>query len=124
MKKYKVECLLLTTHNKTPFGWNLKVTTTKETYIYVPPENSNYSNISIFDDIEDNFIDLKSQNEDFDICIAGDLNAITANLKDYLEVSDHENEYLCNEMSLNSCDIQQSRNNVDVKETDRNSIDL
>ena len=24
-----------------------------------------------------------------------------------------KNEYLCNEMSLNSCDIQQSRNNVD-----------
>ena len=81
--------------------------------IYVPPENSNYSNISIFDDIEDNFIDLKSKNEDFDICIAGDLNARAANLKDYLEVSDHENEYLCNEMSLNSCDIQQSRNSVD-----------
>ena len=81
--------------------------------IYVPPENSNYSNISIFDDIEDNFIDLKSKNEDFAICIAGDLNARTANLKDYLKVSDHENEYLCNEMSLNSCDIQQSRNNVD-----------
>ena len=49
----------------------------------------------------------------FYICIAGDLNARTANLKDYLEVSDHENEYLCNEMSLNSCDIQQSGNNVD-----------
>ena len=81
--------------------------------IYVPPENSNYSNISIFDEIEDNFIDLKSKNEDFDICIAGDLNARTANLKDYLEVSDHENECLCNEMSLNSCDIQQSRNNID-----------
>ena len=81
--------------------------------IYVPPENSNYSNISIFDNIEDNFIDLKSKNEDFDICIACDLNARTANLKDYLEVSDHENEYLCNEMSLNSCDIQQSRNNDD-----------
>ena len=31
---------------------------------------------------------------------------------DYLELSDHEIEYLCNIMSLNSCDIQQSRNNV------------
>ena len=81
--------------------------------IYAPPENSNYSDISIFDDIEDNFIDLKFKNEDFDICIAGDLNARTAILNDYLEVSDHENEYLCNEMSLNSCDIQQSRNNDD-----------
>ena len=47
------------------------------------------------------------------ICIAGDRNARTATSKDYLEVSDHENEYLCNEMSLNSCDIQQSRNIVD-----------
>ena len=53
--------------------------------IYVSPENSNYSNISIIDDIEDNFIDLTS-NEDLDICIAGDLNARTTNLKDYLEV--------------------------------------
>ena len=30
-----------------------------------------------------------------------------------MEVSDHKNENLCNEMSLNSCHIQQSRNNVD-----------
>ena len=46
--------------------------------IYVPPENSNYYNSSIFDDMEDNFIDIKSKNADFDICIAGDLNARTA----------------------------------------------
>ena len=41
------------------------------------------------------------------------INARTANLKEYLEASDHENKGLRNEMSHNSCDIQQSRNNVD-----------
>ena len=66
------------------------------TIIYVPPENSNYSRISKFDDIEDNFFDLRYKKEDCDkfISFTGMLNAKTGNQNDSLKVSDHGNEFL------------------------------
>ena len=47
--------------------------------IYIPPENSLYSDISMFDDIEDVLINVDSQ-----VCLLGDFNAHTSNVNEYI----------------------------------------
>ena len=42
---------------------------------YIPPENSIYSKMSIFDEIEEHINDLQVKNENNDFCIMEELNA-------------------------------------------------
>ena len=50
--------------------------------IYIPPESSSYSNISIFDSIENDIISLNPENN-HKICLLGDFNAHTSNAEDF-----------------------------------------
>ena len=52
--------------------------------VYVPPITSDYSDLSLFDDLEEEIIMLNSDNNKF-ICICGDLNAHFGILSDRLE---------------------------------------
>lgn len=52
---------------------------------YVPPENSRYTDVSIFDRIEESVTDYLGQNEDNEVCVLGDFNARTGLLSDLPE---------------------------------------
>ena len=58
--------------------------------IYIPPENSAYSKISMFDNLEEIITDLRIKYNNIDVCIMGDLNARTGNASDVLEMSQDE----------------------------------
>ena len=51
--------------------------------VYLPPESSSYSTISIFDLIENDLISLNPENN-HKICLIGDFNAHTSNADDYI----------------------------------------
>ena len=63
--------------------------------IYIPPESSSYSNISIFDSIENDLISLNPENN-HKICLLGDFNAHTSNAEDFIYV----NEHICDTFNL------------------------
>lgn len=54
---------------------------------YIPPEGSNYSNISIFDTLEADLLELNPNNE-LQICLLGDFNARTGNEHDFVFLDD------------------------------------
>ena len=49
--------------------------------IYIPPENSPYSKISMFDNLEEIITDLRIKYNNIDVCIIGDLNARKGNAR-------------------------------------------
>ena len=63
--------------------------------VYIPPESSSYSNISIFGSIENDIITLNPENN-HRICLIGDFNAHTSNADDFIYV----NEYICDNFNL------------------------
>ena len=63
--------------------------------VYIPPENSSYSSISIFDSIENDIITLNPENN-HRICSIGDFNAHTS-IADY---HTYVNEHICDTFSL------------------------
>ena len=63
--------------------------------VYIPPENSSYSSISIFDSIENDLITLNPEN-DHKICLIGDFNAHTSNANDFIYI----NEHICDTFNL------------------------
>ena len=63
--------------------------------VYIPPESSSYSNISIFDSIENDILTLNSENS-HKICLIGDFNAHTSNAEDFIYI----NEYICDTFNL------------------------
>ena len=66
--------------------------------IYIPPEGSKYSDIELFDQIENELIELKRTNSQ--ICIFGDMNARTGILNDFTSLSDNiESSFIYDEDS-------------------------
>ena len=60
--------------------------------IYIPPESSSYSNISIFESNENDIVSLNPKNN-HKICLIDDFNAHTSNAEDVIYV----NEVICTE---------------------------
>ena len=88
--------------------------------VYIPPENSPYSNINLFDDLENNLIYLKGNVENCKICLVGDFNSRTAEMSDNLltetrmdSCDDSENELLIHAHALNVCNISLSMSSGD-----------
>ena len=63
--------------------------------VYIPPESSSYSKISIFGSIENDILTLNPENN-HRICLIGDFNAHTSNADDFIYV----NEYICDNFNL------------------------
>ena len=59
--------------------------------MYIPPANSPYARIAIFDEIEDTIIDFRARFVNADFCIMGDLNARTGIAQDFLVNSKYDN---------------------------------
>ena len=58
--------------------------------IYIPPESSSYTNISIFGSIENDIVSLNPENTcNYNICLLGDFNAHTSNTEDFIHVDEH-----------------------------------
>jgi hypothetical protein len=54
--------------------------------VYIPPENSKYASKESFSEIEDEILELQSNN--CNIALLGDFNAITKTLDDYVVPDD------------------------------------
>ena len=52
--------------------------------VYNPPQGSPYENMEVFDFIENTISDLKSVETSCDVCIAGDFNARTAQIPEFI----------------------------------------
>ena len=63
--------------------------------VYIPPENSSYSSINMFDDLEEDIINF-SANNIYKLCLLGDFNAHTSNYQDFICV----NEHICDTFNL------------------------
>ena len=63
--------------------------------VYIPPESSSYSNMSIFGSNENDILTLNPENN-HRICLIGDFNAHTSNADDFIYV----NEYICDTFNL------------------------
>ena len=53
--------------------------------IYIPPESSRYGDISVFDFLEQDMVYLRSLYRDCEFILAGDFNARTADLPDFID---------------------------------------
>ena len=62
--------------------------------IYILPENSVYSKISMFDNLEEIITVLRIKYNNIDVCIIGGLNARTGNASDVLEMGQDEVELI------------------------------
>ena len=69
--------------------------------IYIPPESSSYSNISIFESIENDIVSLNPGNN-HKICLLRDVNAHTSNAEDFIYV----NEHICDAFNLDDVSRQ------------------
>lgn len=87
---------------------------------YIPPEGSKYSDISIFDDLEFDLLEL-NQNES-QICLLGDFNARTGNLCDFVTYDDSIEQFLqsdnpnddLNRLSISDLGFSSERHNSDA----------
>ena len=92
--------------------------------VYIPPENSLYSNIEMFSEIE-NFL----LNIDCDYCLLGDFNSHTGNVKEYTEIDgnildfchvpDEERLLLNNLHILDECNVPYLRYSQDKHRIDK-----
>jgi len=80
--------------------------------MYIPPQNSPHSNICMFDSIEQDVIELRSE-FDCKLCIFGDTNARTGEMDDYVLIENYkvneanlEYEDIVNDYSLTELDLQ------------------
>ncbi len=88
--------------------------------VYIPPENSDYSNINMFEAMEEDFINV--HNDEF-VCFMGDFNARTKDLSDLLgmdadildslELDDHLKEKILEENILDELGFSLNRNSQD-----------
>lgn len=95
--------------------------------VYIPPESSNYSNINLFDSLEDEIISLSTTpNNRIPVCICGDLNAWSGEINDYVNVdndslpnfglnNDHIRDNLKCIESLDALDIHLTRKSMHKK---------
>ena len=63
--------------------------------LYIPPESSSYSNISIFESNENDIVSLNPESN-HKICLTNDFNAHTSNAEDFIYV----NEFICDAFNL------------------------
>ena len=94
--------------------------------MYIPPEYSPHTDISIFDVIEQDVLELKST-YDCDLCIFGDANARTGELDDFVLIDRYQvkgtnpdqediiQECCLNEEDLNSLNVNLKRTSQDGK---------
>ena len=59
---------------------------------YIPPEGCTYSNISIFDDLQHDLLELYQNNSL--ICLLGDFNARTGNVQDFVTYDENFDQFL------------------------------
>jgi len=86
---------------------------------YIPPENSNYSSIELFDDLENQMLSFDVPNAVF--CIVGDFNARSKNMNEILNLDQHvidpSNDMIRsqfdNELVLNEYNIPLERKSQD-----------
>ncbi|WAR15016.1 hypothetical protein MAR_005121, partial [Mya arenaria] len=76
--------------------------------IYIPPEGSPYSSIEIFDQIESDIVDFRS--EGLLVCMIGDFNARSGLLSDFISVDQH----ISDELLDIETEILLNKNNLDV----------
>ena len=81
--------------------------------IYIPPENSAYSKISMFDNMDEIITDLRIKYNNIDVCIMGDLNARTGNASDVLEMGQDEIELIDGYVPLENINILENRVSFD-----------
>ncbi len=91
--------------------------------VYIPPENSPYSTIDAFTELEDDIISKFYSEES--ILLLGDFNAKTSNKSDLIDTDNQENEDIDSQEYIQSRpinDILCSNNvNIDRKSMDRNN---
>ena len=63
--------------------------------VYIPPENSSFSSINMFNHLEEDIINF-SANGIYKLCLLGDFNAHTSNYQDFICV----NEHICDTFNL------------------------
>ena len=63
--------------------------------IYIPPESSSYSNISIFESLKNDIVSLNPKSN-HKMCLLGDFNAHNSNAEDFIYV----NEHICDAFNL------------------------
>ncbi|CAG2224847.1 unnamed protein product [Mytilus edulis] len=85
--------------------------------VYIPPENSNYSKIDIFDVIEADLIRHTAE-KDYNVCLLGDFNARTGIKSDFTLLDG----YVCNSVQLEDIVDVVNLENFDVK-TSRYNFD-
>ena len=78
-----------------------------------PPENSAYSKISMFDNLEEIITDLRIKYNNIDLCIMADLNARTGDTSDVLEMSQNEMELIDGYVPLENINIPGNRVSFD-----------
>ena len=88
--------------------------------VYILTENSPYSSINLFGDLENNLIYLKGNVENGQICLMGHFNNRTAKMSDnlltetYMDSRDNfENELLIHAQALSLCSISLDRSSGD-----------
>jgi hypothetical protein len=87
---------------------------------YIPPQNSNYSSLDMFDAIENQYLEFEGLAKYF--CLLGDFNSRTGRLGDSLDVNKHLADHLlldeyCYDSDdlhiLESCDVPINRTSQD-----------
>lgn len=66
--------------------------------IYIPPEGSKYSDISIYDQIESEIVSLLTDN--VKICLVGDFNARTGLLSDFVDFNNIISESMLDHLTM------------------------
>ena len=58
---------------------------------YIPPEGSTYSDISVFDNLESDWLELNENNSQ--VCLQGDFNARTGNNYDFVPFDENIEQF-------------------------------
>ncbi len=80
--------------------------------VYVPPESSRFSDISLFDSIENDIFNLSNHNgTKTPVCLGGDFNSWFGTMVDYIKYDD----FVLNDMSIcSNTNIQQLQNTCNL----------
>ena len=76
--------------------------------VYIPPEGSSYSSINIFEQIESDIVDFRSQ--DLLVCMLGDFNARCGTVADFISVDTH----IANDLMDLDSQMLMNKNNLEL----------
>ena len=87
---------------------------------YIPPEGSTYTDISLFDDLESDLLELNQNNSQ--VCLLGDFNARTGNNYDFVPFDETIEQFLhsenpydeLNRLTISDLGFSNERHNSDV----------